>query len=330
MRTASEASAIAAFRRALGTGRRGEDVELFGLGRARLAVSIDTLVASTDVPPAVSMRDAARKAVASCVSDFAAKGVRPSAAVVSVVLARGIPQARVGQISRGTADAAREFGVRIIGGDTNGGEDTAITVCAVGAAPRRVPRRSGARAGDAVMVTGPFGYAAAGLAVALSTKRLRGPAAFVGRAARAFARPSPPLGFCARSAASFTSSMDSSDGLAATLCEMASQSGARFEIDELPAARGLGEFAALNGLDARELVLYGGEEYETVFTCPPAARARLARRAARMGVGLCEIGRVARGRGVYARDGRGRFRVEDRGWQHLRGSAHSRARRHNP
>ena len=316
-RRSGEAAVIAAFCGALRTKTRSEDAELFRLGGAGLAVSIDTLVASTDIPPTMSLRDAARKSVASCVSDFAAKGVRPAAAVVSVILPRRISAAQVRQISGGIAAGAREFGICVLGGDTNEGKEIAISVCVLGRTPRRVPRRAGSRVGDIIMTTGAFGYAAAGLVVAVSPRRLAGSARFLSRARRALIRPTPPLAFCLRSSASFTASMDSSDGLAATLHEMAAQSGVRFELDALPVGSGVREFAALNGLDAADLVLYGGEEYETVFTCRQAACASLQRRASALGVDLCKIGRVVRGRGVYATDSAARFRVKDRAWQHL-------------
>ncbi len=315
--TPDESSVIRIFGRALRTRGQSEDVEVFGLGSSKVAAAVDTLVASTDIPPSMSLRDAARKAVAACVSDFAAKGIRPGAGLVSVVLPKGITRAQVGRLARGVAEASGEFGFRVLGGDTSGGREIAISVCIIGSRPRRMPRRAGARAGDLIMTTGLFGLAPAGLYIAMSAKKPKGPAKFATQARREFMRPSPPLEFCVRSSASFSSSMDSSDGLGATLNEMAAQSRVRFELDSLPVADGLYGFASTNKLDPLELVLYGGEEYSTVFTCRPSARTRLKRRAAAMGLELCEIGRVVRGRGVYATHSGTRFRVQNRGWKHL-------------
>jgi len=314
-----ERGVIAEFRRALGLRGPHDDAEAATVRSARLLAKVDTLVASTDVPPGMSPRDAARKAVVACVSDFASKGARPRLALASITLARGTPRAHVRQLASGLAGAASEFGIRFLGGDTNGGDGLSITVCALGEAPRRVPRRSGARAGDIVMVTGPFGHAAAGLAIATSRGRLASTARFASAARRALFRPSPPLGFCAGAARHFTASMDSSDGLAATLWEIATQGRVRVEVDAAPAGEGVRGFAASNGLDAMDLVLYGGEEYETVFACRPSSRAALRRRAARHGVRLLEIGRVAPGRGVVLADSGRRAHVRNAGWRHLSG-----------
>ena len=316
-RTLDEVGIIAEFRRALALGSDGDDVELLRLGGARLVAKVDTLVASTDVPRGMTAREAARKSVVSCVSDFAAKGARPRLALASVTLRPATPRLRVRQLASGLAAAAAEFGVSVIGGDTNEGADESITVCMLGDAPARPPRRAGARAGDAVMVTGPFGHAAAGLAVAMSRRRLVGPARFMARARRALVRPTPPLEFCVKSAPAFTSSMDSSDGLAATLWEIASQGRVGLEIDTLPVGAGVGKFAALNGLDAMDLVLYGGEEYETVFTCRQSSRAALRRRAASLGIDLLEIGRITRGHGVRATGHSGNITIRNSGWRHL-------------
>ncbi|MDD9842973.1 MAG: thiamine-phosphate kinase [Thaumarchaeota archaeon] len=294
-----------------------EDAEAAAFCSTRLLAKVDTLVASTDVPPGMSLREAARKAVVACVSDFAAKGARPRLALVSVTLPPRTTRPQVRQLASGLAGAASEFGMAFLGGDTNGGEGLSITVCAMGEAPRRVPRRSGARAGDIVMATGPFGHAAAGLAIATSRRRLAATVRFAAAARRALVRPTPPLRFCAGAAHLFTASMDSSDGLAATLWEIASQGRVRIEVDAAPVGGGVREFAAENGLDAMGLVLYGGEEYETVFACRASSRPALRRRAARLGVNLLEIGRVARGRGVYLADSGRRSRVRNAGWRHL-------------
>lgn len=315
--TPKESMVIEAFRRALRIKTDSDDVELFGLDSATICATVDTLVASTDVPPTMSLRNAARKAVASCVSDFAAKGIRPSVGLVSVVLPKKITKSQINQLAAGTAEAAREFGIQILGGDTNEGNETAISVCIIGKRPRRIPRRGGAHAGDLIMTTGAFGTASVGLYISMSRQKLKGAKKFMLRARREFMRPSPPLEFCVHSSALFSSSMDSSDGLGTTLHEMASQSRVRFEIDALPIDDGLYKFASCNKLDALELVLYGGEEYATVFTCKRSARTALQRRADKLGIQLYEIGHVLKGRGVYATNLGNRFRVQNRGWKHL-------------
>ncbi|MFB3113651.1 MAG: AIR synthase related protein, partial [Nitrosopumilaceae archaeon] len=60
-----------------------EDVEIFNFGKTNCIVNVDTLVESTDIPPRTKISDAARKSLVACVSDFAAKGVKPLFGTIS-------------------------------------------------------------------------------------------------------------------------------------------------------------------------------------------------------------------------------------------------------
>lgn len=274
-----------------------EDAGTFGPGCGVMA--IDTLVHSTDVPPGMSMREAGAKAVTACVSDMAAKGSRPLHAAVSVSLPAGSPKRDASGTAAGIRDACRRYGIRVVTGDTNEGA-ASITVCLLGRSKRVVPR-GGARPGDAVFVSGPFGMAAAGLDSAVS-----GGSEF----SRHVRRPAARLEFGVRCSRHMSASMDSSDGLAATLHEIARESGVRIDVDAAPVGRGVARYAEARGIDALELVFYGGEEYEVVFCAPPSKRRAIFRVAARTGAPVIEVGRVAAGRGVY-HCGK---RMEDAGW----------------
>lgn len=323
MAAPDEDLAVRILRRAVGAGGSpGEDVEIFaGRGRGRVAVAVDTLVESTDVPPRMEMSRVSRKAVAACVSDFAAKGVAPEFGVVSVVVPAGMARGRITALARGFRRASREFGVKILGGDTSGGRELVISVSLYGAADRIVPR-GGARPGDAIFATGDFGDSAAGLRLLLRQAPPPGGAG-QGAAERryedAFCVPRPRLEFGIRSRRYVSSAMDSSDGLARTLNEMARQSGSRFVLSRLPHGRALGAFAARNGIPVEELVLFGGEEYETVFTAPRRNAARVRAAAAKSRTKVTEIGAVGPGSGVELLSEGGSATIPDRGWVHLRG-----------
>src|ERR1019366_8544278 len=99
----------------------GDDVALVPLGRKgeKVVLKCDMLVERTDVPPGMGWRRAARKAVAMCVSDFAAKGVCPTAFMASLALPSGTRKEQVKALAAGLADASKEWGVRLVGGDTN-------------------------------------------------------------------------------------------------------------------------------------------------------------------------------------------------------------------
>src|SRR6267143_53849 len=136
-----------------------------------IIVKTDMLVGSTDVPPGMTVQEAARKAVVATVSDFAAKGVRPRALMVSLGLPAPAKETTVQDIARGLGQAAREYHCKIIGGDTNQADDLVIDIAGVGFAnPKTLVRRNGARPGDIIAVTGPFGKTSAGLRI-LKSKR---------------------------------------------------------------------------------------------------------------------------------------------------------------
>ena len=304
------------FRRDLGCdGTAPDDIERVAVADgATLAAKVDTLVGSTDVPPRMSPAEAARKSVVACVSDFAAKGVRPEWALVSVTIPETYARADVGMLSAGLAEAAAEFGCTVLGGDTNRGRDLSITVCMLGRAGQS-PRRGGAAPGDRIFVSGPFGLAAAGLRILTGGAH----AATLDGAAEAALRPSPRLEFGVRAAPMFSSSMDSSDGLSTTLNEMAKRSGASMVVTESPAADGLDGFARRAGLDAGNLTYDGGEEYEIVFTAHPSEISRIEEAARETGAPIIPIGHVEAGSGVFIQDDGGddnsRRPLADGGWK---------------
>ncbi len=284
-------------------------------GRGRLVLKVDMLVEHTDVPPGMTYRQAARKAVAMCVSDFAAKGVKPESFMISLGLKRGVSEGEVAELGRGLREAEREWGAQLVGGDTNEAKELVIDCAMVGFAQRVVARR-GARPGDALVVSGPFGCPPSGLKILSGEAKAGG--SFTARAKRSVLMPGPNLDAGLALAPYLTSAMDSSDGLARSLHTLAGESGVGFEVTRLPAAEGVQEFAERNGLDFRKLVFEGGEEYVIVGT---VRRARLpdAKRAARKeGSELLEIGRATgeAGKVVYKSGGRVST-VRNAGWTHL-------------
>src|SRR5712664_4954709 len=137
-----------------------------------IIVKTDMLVGSTDIPPGMTVQEAARKAVVATISDFAAKGVKPQALMVSIGLPAPAKKTTVQDIAQGLGQAAREYHCKIIGGDTNQADDLVIDIVGVGLAnPKEIVRRDGARPGDLVAVTGPFGRTSAGLRILISKRK---------------------------------------------------------------------------------------------------------------------------------------------------------------
>lgn len=298
-----------------GYSKIGDDVAVIPLGRGKLVAKVDMLVEHTDVPPGMTYRQAARKSVAMCVSDFVAKGVKPDSFLVSLGLRKGVTQEQVDELADGFKDAEREWKVRLVGGDTNESQELVIDCAMVGFA-RRYVSRGGASPGDALVVSGPFGYPPAGLKVLKDSARA-GPE-FRKVATMSVLRPSPSLGVGIALAPYLTSAMDSSDGLARSVHTLAKESGVGFELSSLPIGDGVERFAADNGLDAEKLVLDGGEEYLIVGTVKKT-KLETARRAARRADGeLLEVGKATSKAGrVELRVGDVRRPVRDEGWTHL-------------
>jgi thiamine-monophosphate kinase len=296
----------------------GDDVALIPPGRKGEGVVLkcDMLVAKTDVPPGMSWEMASRKAVAMCVSDFAAKGVPPTAFMVSLGLPRGTAKGKVTELASGLLEASRDWGVRLVGGDTSEAEGLIIDCLMVGFG-RKIVERGGARPGQYVVTTGRFGETTAGLRIIMEGAKAE--PGFKKRALASVYKPSPRLRLGLALAGLLSSSMDSSDGLAISLHTISEMSEVGVRLTDLPYSGGLEDFAALNSYSAEELALYGGEEYEIVGTVDKG-RLREAKTKARSAGGeLLVIGEtvpMSRLAGVAFANGKV---VRKDGWIHFRG-----------
>ena len=301
----------------------GDDVAAVTIQGERVAVlKTDMLVGKTDVPDAMSLRQAARKAVVMNVSDFAAKGAEPSAALVSLGLPRTFSTKDVEEIAEGLNMGAREYGAYVVGGDTSEACDLIVAVSLYGTALKsKLMLRSGAKPGDVVAVTGLFGKPAAGLRLLSKNVKLAGELhkALVDSVLMPHARLKEGLALSECGAVS--ASIDSSDGLAWSLHELTRMSGSGFVIDRVPLAEEAQRFAESCQVDALELALYGGEEYELVVTVKPERwRETEAAVEAVDGI-LLPIGMVTQQKQVVLeKDGKKRL-IEPRGWEHFKSKA---------
>jgi thiamine-monophosphate kinase len=247
--------------------------------------------------------DAGWKVLAVNCSDLAAMGGAARAAVAAVVLPRGRPGV-ADEVAGGLLAAAESFGCPLVGGDTTVGEQLVLSVAVLGdAPPAGAVLRSGARAGDAVFVTGPLGGPRAAL------DRLRGGEEPPADSVERLHRPVPRLAEGRAAAdAGATAMIDISDGLSSDLGHICRQSGvgAMLEAGTVP----LGAGASL--ADA----LAGGDDYELCFTAPDVARVSELFLAG----GLAQptrIGTVTPGEEIAVREADGRVRpVPPSGWEH--------------
>ena len=291
-----------------------EDVELFHLGKELCAANIDTLVESTDIPAKSDFVDMARKSVVSSVSDFAAKGIIPKFCIISVTIPKTFSKNQITKMATGFRKACNEFDLEFLGGDTNEGKEIVIHVVLFGKAGKIVPR-SGARNGDIIITTGPFGYTSSALQILL--KKKKSTKKFSNIAKTKFFHPIPRLKFGIACKNLLSSSIDSSDGLSSCLHELSASSKKRFVITKFPVKDDIRNFVAMNKLDLKDIILNGGEEFELVCTVPSKNLEKVKRNAKKLKVDLYEIGIVTRGKHVVLENDTGQSRIIDGGWLHF-------------
>ena len=303
----------------------GDDAACLGAGWERLLLKIDGGSVEQNLAPWMSLRDLGWVAAVSAISDLAAKAAKPLALAISVGLPPGWGAVEAEEIVGGAAEAAEAHGAWLSGGDTNASPRGGgwVDVAAVGvAAPEwgPVPRRG--RPGDLVYTTlGRYGLMGMlwrlleeGDAWRRWASRL--PEAF-GEARRPLAR----LGFADLASrlprGCIGGSIDVSDGFAVSLYLLSRASGAPIVLERLPephpAAR---VFSGEEAASLEELILYGGQEYEVVFTVEPGCAGRVEGEAEGLGLPVERVGRLAPGEeapGVYYRG----VRLQARGWDNI-------------
>lgn len=300
----------------------GDDVSAvpFGSEGEVAVLKTDMLIGSTDVPDGMSLFSAARKAIVMNISDFASKGVLPSAAIVALGLPKKLANEKaVNEIAEGLNTGAREYGCFIIGGDTGETSDLTIAVSLFGTAKQRsLMLRTGTRAGDVLAVTGMFGKTAAGLHL-LKNKCKSSPNIREVLLDAVF-NPKAHLkeGLALKGYDYVSASMDSSDGLAWSLHELSRKNKVGFLLDRVPVALEAEKFAVDNQLDPFNLALYGGEEYELVLTIKPEKWSEAQALIEAVGGKLIPIGHaVYERRVVYEAAGERRI-VQPRGYEHFK------------
>ncbi len=243
-------------------------------------------------------------------SDIAAMGAMPIAAFLSLALPRDLPQRWVNRFLKGLLHLAREFDVVLAGGDTAESPNGILAdIVVVGSVPKgQAIRRSGARPGDRIYVTGLLGGSAATLEWLQSGKNVRP------KYHTPHFHPTPRIavGRALREKGLASAMIDISDGLSTDLHHVCEESGVGAEIQAgaIPLAK-IGRPA--QKVDLRH-ALHGGEDYELLFTAKAGKTVR--RRIA--GVPVHEIGKITRSKNVLLVDKSGRAaQLRPAGWQHF-------------
>jgi len=204
------------------------------------------------------------RSIAVNISDIAAMGGEPTYAFISIALPRDTTVEFVDELYSGMQKIATEYSVDIVGGDTVSAPQIVINVALLGEVEsKNLVLRSGAKAGDALVVTGDLGGSEAGLTILMDGLPLKG--------IEKHLMPVPRVqeGRLLARSGYVTSMIDISDGLASEvhhICE-ASGTGAELHMDSIPLSDNVRQVAEHAGKQPYDFALYGGEDYELLFTC---------------------------------------------------------------
>ena len=280
----------------------GDDCALVRVAPGQqLAVSSDMLVEGRHFLSTVAPERLGHKALAVNLSDLAACGAEPLAFTLALALPR-VDESFLTAFAQGLWALADAHGIELVGGDTTAGPlNICITVLGQ-VAPGRALLRSGARPGDELWVSGNLGDARLALEVFRGRVALDGAAFDTVRRAMELPQPRLALGLALRGLAS--AAIDLSDGLLGDLGHVLQRSGvgATVEVDALPRSPVL----AAQATDLQQLcVLAGGDDYELLFSAPPARHAEVlaAGRAAGVAVTCCGCIDIRPGLRVVDRQG---------------------------
>lgn len=320
----SEAARIEIVRAALSSGFSERTIVGIGDDAAVLAATTAPLVWTVDAQVEgvhfrrdfMSLTDVGYRATMAASSDLGAMGATPLGILAALVLPMNFSDDDLRALLSGQAEAAREIGTAIVGGNLARGSELSITTTALGET-RRPITRSGAKPGDEVVLAGPLGLSGAGLLLLqaslgkTSDRPDAQPAAFP--ALHAYRRPVARIaaGLAARDAA--TAGIDVSDGLARDAGHIARDSGVRIALDAAKLVTPELERAArIVGADPLSLALHGGEDFALVMTVPGG----------QVPEGFVAIGRVLEADGLEPGVGfegkNGAFvPVEQRGYDHF-------------
>ncbi|MEM2222907.1 MAG: thiamine-phosphate kinase [Candidatus Korarchaeota archaeon] len=288
---------------------KNEDAVILSLGGEFLVMNIDTFVESTDKPRGMSYYDVGWRSVVMSASDVITKGALPRGVIVSITAPGSLDVKSFEDIIKGIRNACNFLNCGYYGGDLGDGAELVISVACFGLA-RKTIRRSGAKVGDSVWVTDHFGNSGLALHYLLSNGS---PIESIDVVVQEFLRPKIESKYALALQKVATASMDSSDGLAVTLNDLASASGVAIELDHVPIYSHVISYANVNNLDPLDLALYAGEEFIIVFTSDRSDEEVLKVFKELKLREPIKVGRVTEGSGVFL----GGRKIPRKGWEHF-------------
>lgn len=283
-----------------------------------LIATKDAIVEGIHFLPDDPLDTVAQKLVRANVSDVIAKGGKPDAALLALVWPKHRPHQQLEDFARGLGKDLQRWGAHLVGGDTTSTDGPlTLSLTLLGKVGARGPvRRSGAKPDEDIWVTGDIGDSWLGLQAATGAL---GPliAEIQDQLVSRYRVPEPPrLPFADLISARVSASIDVSDGLVADAGHIARASSVRMLIGAslVPLSATARQCIENGKADLRDL-LTGGDDYQTLFTAPQAARKAMRSR----GTKLTRIGQVTEGEGVFVLDANSQpLQFDATGWQHFR------------
>ena len=276
-----------------------------------LVLTTDGVIAGVHFFPDDPPESIGRKALRINLSDLAAKGAKPMGFLLSVALPAGTDEAWIAAFAAGLGEDAARYGCPLFGGDTDQTPGLAsASIAAFGAVPHgRMVRRSTAKVGDCVVVTGTIGDAALGVKLRRDRKLAKSwrlTDAMVALLERRYLLPEPRNALAEAVLHHAAAAMDVSDGLAGDLAKLCRASSVAAEIDVSRVPLSDAARTAVGAAPALiETVLSGGDDYEIVLTLAPDNLPAFRAAAEAAGVPVTEIVRVQAGEGArFMRDGK--------------------------
>jgi len=312
----------------------GDDASIISeLSTRELIVTTDLLVEGIDFHrPATPARLLGHKALAVSLSDIAAMGARPFWAFLSLGMPRQDWDSNFkDEFLEGFLALADHYGVTLTGGDVSETkEGIVIDSIVLGEVDKGAAiKRSGARAGDQIYVTGNLGGAAAGLKLIELGARVSEPPALAGGPDDASIqslllrqlRPEPRVGWGIVLGEQQLASVmiDLSDGLSSDLNHLCKESsaGALINADMIPLEEDVKKLCGRRALDPLALALHGGEDFELLFTVAPEKVSRLPKKVD--GVPISRIGVINDQPGVILiREKNHEWQLQPQGYQHFK------------
>lgn len=269
-----------------------------------LVLTADAVIEGVHFFPVDPADTVAKKALRANLSDLAAKGAEPLGFLLTLALPKSIDEEWVAAFAHGLAADIETYRCPLLGGDTDGTPGLlSVSITAFGQVPHgKMVRRAGARAGDAIVVTGTLGDSALGLLLRNDPK-LSGKAKLsIEEQAYLLERylvPQPRTSFARALRTHAHAAMDISDGLAGDIAKLASASGISAKIDsaKLPLSNAARTLLAFDN-SLIETICTGGDDYEILATVPKETLEALEEEAKESGFALTEIGMAGTGEGT--------------------------------